>query len=225
MSWSPKSPQEAALRKTNRVLIGVILGFLALAAVLLASPWGRPTARAKIPLVDPSFLEQTAWRKSYADLVRAQEDLSDFDCYGCHEKKNPPPLRFDAQHILIVPDEHSDIKMAHGSHNRNNLCYNCHNESNLLTFSRRDGLELGFAQSSQLCGSCHGPNYRDWEAGVHGRMNGYWNHSLGEFRRLDCVNCHNPHSPRIPTRQPAPPPHPLRAGSGPVEVSATSTTH
>jgi hypothetical protein len=35
-------------------------------------------------------------RRSYADLVRAKEDLSDFDCYACHEKNKPPVLRYDA---------------------------------------------------------------------------------------------------------------------------------
>ncbi len=210
MSFVPPPPQEQAARKAIWVLLGLTGAFLILAAAMLAKPWAQPVARRPIPLVDPAFLEQTPWRKSYADLVRGKEDLSDFECYVCHEKKNPPPLRFDAQQTLIVPDEHSDIKMGHGSHNRNNLCFNCHNETNLLTFSTRDGNELKFSDSSRLCGSCHGPNYRDWEAGVHGRMNGYWNHQLGEFRRLDCVNCHNPHAPRIPTRQPAPPPHSLR---------------
>ncbi|MBI2516947.1 MAG: hypothetical protein HYV95_08525 [Opitutae bacterium] len=222
MSYVPKQPQEPAVRKTNWVLLGVIFGFVLLGAAMLANIWGRSVERPAIPLVDPSFLEQTAWRRSYADLVRAKEDLSDFDCYVCHEKKNPPPLRFDDKHNLIVPEEHETIKMGHGSHDRNNLCFNCHNEANLVTFSTRDGKELKFAESSRLCGSCHGPNYRDWEAGVHGRMNGYWNHSLGEFRRLDCVNCHNPHSPRIPTRQPAPAPHPLRASA---ESAKSATTH
>jgi hypothetical protein len=223
MSLSPDSDRQRIQRRTNWVLFAVTLGFLGLAAALGKNLWGRPAPRPEIPLVDPSFLEQTAWRKSYADLQREKADLSDFDCFTCHEKKNPPPLRFDDKHLLVVPDEHSDIKMGHGSHNRNNLCFNCHNEQNLETLSTRDGRELKFAESSQLCGSCHGPNFRDWEAGVHGRMNGYWNSKFGERRRLDCVNCHNPHAPRIPTRQPAPPPHPLHPSeSGPEAAHAHS---
>ncbi len=224
MSPVSQRPQPKALRRTNKVLLGVTLGFFALGGAMVAGNWGQPTVRPSIPLVDPSFLEQTAWRKSYADLDREKADLSDFQCYVCHEKKNPPPLRYDDQHVLVVPDEHSDIKMAHGTHNRNNLCYNCHNEGNLLTFSTRDGNELQFAESSRLCGSCHGPNYRDWEAGVHGRMNGFWDHKLGEFKRLDCVNCHNPHSPKIPTRKPAPPPHPLHPPIEPEAPVAAKTT-
>lgn len=226
MSEVPKSPQEQAGRKTNWVLLGIAVGFFVLAAAMLDNLWGHPAVEPRIPLVDVAFLDQTAWRKSYADLVREKADLSDFKCYVCHDKKNPPVLKFDEQHNVVIPDEHAEsIKMGHGTHNRNNLCFNCHNESNLLTFSIRDGNELKFDESSRLCGSCHGPNYRDWEAGAHGRINGYWNHQLGEFRRLDCVNCHNPHSPRIPTRHPAPPPHLLRGPTGPAEPEKSATTH
>ncbi|MBI2513016.1 MAG: hypothetical protein HYV96_13635 [Opitutae bacterium] len=223
MTYVPKAPQEQAVRRTNWVLIAVSAGFFALAAAFLSDLWGRPVPRPEIPLVDPAFLDQTAWRKSYADLVRAKEDLSDFSCYTCHDKGEPPPLRFDEQHNLLIPEEHETIKMGHGSHNRNNLCFNCHNETNLLSFSTREKSELTFAQSSRLCGSCHGPNYRDWEAGVHGRLNGYWNKSRGEARRLDCVNCHNPHSPRIPTRPPAQPPHSLRAPAAASHAAAAPT--
>ncbi len=212
MSLVPHPPQEQAVRKTNWILLSITAGFLLLGVALLANLWGRLREEPRIPLVDVAFLDQTASRKSYADLVREKADLSDFKCYVCHDEKSPPVLQFDAQHNIIIPEEHAEtIKMGHGTHNRNNLCYNCHNEANLLTFSIRDGNELTFDQSSQLCGSCHGPNLRDWEAGVHGRINGYWNRELGAARRLDCVNCHNPHSPSIPNRPPAPGPHLLHA--------------
>ena len=49
------------------------------------------------------------------------------------------PIKFDANHKIIIPKEHKNIEMGHGSHDRNNLCYNCHNEQNLLTFQARDG--------------------------------------------------------------------------------------
>ena len=81
--------------------------------------------------MDTNFLNTATVRQSYADLVRASEDLSDFDCYVCHEKGKPPPLRYDTNQNLIIPKEHSDIVMGHGSHGRNNNCFNCHNETNL----------------------------------------------------------------------------------------------
>ena len=189
-----------SLSKTSLTLLVLMGVFLALAVGFVLNLWGRTTPRPEIPLVDPSFISTATVRTSSAELVANKEDLSDFDCYGCHEKNKPPTLRFDADHNLIVPQEHSDIVMKHGSHNRNNLCFNCHDETNLEVLQTRDGRQLKFSESTQLCGSCHGPNYRDWEAGAHGRTSGFWNRSMGPITRKDCVSCHKP----------APPPHPLR---------------
>ncbi len=114
--------------------------------------------------------------------------------------------------------------MGHGTHGRNNNCFNCHNENNLTTLQPRDGRELRLEDSTELCGSCHGPTYRDWDSGAHGRINGYWNTKLGPAVKKDCVNCHNPHSPRFPGRKPLPGPHPLRA-PGVSEPTAETTSH
>lgn len=197
--------------KSNAVLLGLIATFVALACAFFAKAWGRLTPLTPIPLVDSSVTSNATVRVSYAQLVAAKADLSDFDCYTCHDRNNPPPLRFDDKHNLIVPKEHSDIVMGHGTHNRNNLCYNCHDETNLELFQARDGRQLKFSESTPLCGSCHGPTYRDWEAGAHGRTSGYWKREMGAITRVDCVSCHNPHAPKYPGRAPAPGPHPLRA--------------
>jgi len=194
-----------SLSKTSLTLLVLMGVFTALAVGFVLNLWGRPTPRLEIPLVDPAFISTATVRTSYAELVANKEDLSDFDCYGCHEKNKPPTLRFDADHNLIIPQEHSDIVMKHGSHNRNNLCFNCHDETNLEVLQTRDGRQLKFSESTQLCGSCHGPNYRDWEAGAHGRTSGFWNRSMGPITRKDCVSCHNPHAPKFPGRKPAPP--------------------
>lgn len=208
--------------KTTKVLIVVTVLFLGLAVAFLTNLWGRTPTRADIPLVDPSFTSNATVRVSYAELIRAKADLSDFDCYTCHEKNKPPPLKFDDKHNLIIPTEHSDIVMGHGSHNRNNLCFNCHDENNLEQFQTRDGRQLKLSESTPLCGSCHGPTYRDWEAGAHGRTSGFWKRELGAITRVDCVSCHNPHAPKFPSRKPAPGPHPLRAT---VQTTETATHH
>jgi len=210
-------------RAKTLVLRTLIVLFALLACAFFFDLPGRSVARQTIPLVDTNFLSTATVRRSYADLVRAKEDLSDFDCYACHEKGKSPPLRFDANQNLIIPKEHSDIVMGHGSHGRNNNCFNCHNENNLEQLQTRDGRPLKFSDSPQLCGSCHGPTYRDWEAGVHGRISGYWDVKLGAADRKQCVNCHNPHSPKFPGRKPAPGPHPLRTSA---TVSAeTASSH
>jgi len=207
--------------KTILALRGLVVLFGALAVAFLMNLWGRPAPLYPIPLVDPAFLDTATNRRSYADLVRAKEDLSDFDCYACHEKNKPPPLRFDEHQNLLIPREHSDIVMGHGEHGRNNNCFNCHNETNLELLQTRDGRVLKFQDSPQLCGSCHGPTYEDWEAGAHGRISGYWDRELGPIKRQDCVNCHNPHSPTFQGRKPAPGPHFLHEQ---VQASADPAT-
>lgn len=197
--------------RTNAVLSGLVVAFGSLAAAFLLDLWGKPLALPAIPEVDPQFTNTATARLSYRELERRGEDLSDFECYICHEKDKPPPLRFDQNNNLIIPEEHENIVLGHGRHQRNNNCFNCHDETNLERFQTRDGRPLKFSESTPLCGSCHGPTYRDWEAGVHGRTNGHWDRSLGSHERQDCVACHNPHSPKFPTWKPAPGPNPLHA--------------
>ena len=208
--------------RTKTTLLLLSVAFVGLAATFLSNPSAVPP-RQGIALVSTNFLDKATARRSYADLIKAGEDLSDFDCYACHEKGKAPPLRLDANGTLLVPKEHPDIVMHHGSHERNNNCFNCHNELNLEQLQTRDKRELKLSDSVPLCGSCHGPTYRDWEAGVHGRTGGYWDRSLGAIDRKLCVNCHNPHSPKFPGRKPAPGPHPLR-GSEPA-VAHPETKH
>jgi uncharacterized CHY-type Zn-finger protein len=209
--------------KTTKVLLLLSAACALLTLAFLGNLWGKPSALVPIPLVDTNFLSTATVRQAYPDLVKAGEDLSDFDCYACHEKGQPPTLRFDTNQNLIIPKEHSDIVMHHGSHERNNNCFNCHNENNLTLLQTRDGHEVTFSNSQLLCGSCHGPTLRDWEAGVHGRTSGYWDRDLGAMDRKLCVNCHNPHAPKFPGRQPAPGPHPLRGGD--VAAAPVETEH
>lgn len=198
--------REREARRRRAVLWVLTSAFAAFAVVQLASPPAAPAARANTPEFDRALLDNAPRRSGFADLVRAGEDVSHFSCYLCHERDVAPVLRFDERHRVLVPEEHNDIVMAHGGHDRNNHCFNCHNERDRETFYIRDGRKLAFDQSSLLCGSCHGPTFADWEAGAHGRTSGYWDRTRGPAQRLDCVNCHDPHSPKIPTREPLPAP-------------------
>lgn len=202
-------PENVRLREERRrcVVLWVLTGlFATLAVVQFARPVAAPAPRARTPEFDRALIDNAPRRRGYADLVRAGEDVAHFSCYLCHERGLPPALKFDAEHRIVVPEEHGDIAMAHGSHERNNHCFNCHNDQDRETFQVRDGRRLAFGESSQLCGSCHGPTFADWEAGAHGRTSGYWDRARGPIQRLDCVNCHDPHAPRIPPREPLPAP-------------------
>ena len=207
--------------RTGLVLGGLVVMFVALALRFATSSGVRTAMTDGIPLVETQFLDTATIRKSYAELIRTQADVSEFDCYICHERGKPPPLRFDAEHNLIIPEEHKNIVMGHGTHNRNNNCFNCHDEQNLELLQTRDGRQIKLAESAPLCGSCHGPTYRDWEAGAHGRTDGHWDRKAGPAKRQICVDCHDPHHPKIPPRKPAPGPHPLHA----LTPIAAGTSH
>ncbi len=203
-------PEMNAAGKSTLVLIVLSLSFLWLSLAFYLNLWGQPARLAPVPLVDTNFISTATARQSAADLVRSGGDTSGLDCYACHEKNNPPKLKLNAEGEVILPKEHDDIVMGHGRHHRNNNCFNCHDENNLELLQTRDGRHLKIVDSPALCGSCHGPTYRDWEAGVHGRTSGYWKRDLGPMDRKVCTSCHNPHSPPFPSREPAPGPHPLR---------------
>jgi hypothetical protein len=193
--------------KSSLVLTGLTFLFLSLAVAFVSNLWGRTPQRQSIPLVDPSVTNTATVRLSAGELIASGGDASGLDCYACHEKGKPLKLEFDAESNVILAKEHNDIHMGHGRHKRNNNCFNCHDEANLEFLQTRDGHQVKLVDSPGLCGSCHGPTYRDWEAGVHGRTSGYWKRELGAIDRKVCTSCHDPHSPAFPGREPAPGPH------------------
>jgi hypothetical protein len=69
---------------------------------------------------------------------------------------------------------------------------------------------FSFDDVPMLCAGCHGPTYRDWSKGIHGRTNGYWDTGRGVIRRLLCTQCHAPHAPAFAPMSLLPGPHTLR---------------
>lgn len=102
-----------------------------------------------------------------------------------------------------LKDTHSNIVFDHG---RNLLCLNCHNPKNADTYVDFGGAEIPGDNPTQLCAKCHGPHYREWNHAVHGRVNGHWDSRYGEQKKLACIQCHDPHRPRIPQMVPKPAP-------------------
>src|SRR3954469_15908924 len=99
-------------RKTTVVLLMLSIVLLALAAAFHLNLWGRQAPLSEIALVDTNFLSNATARVSAAELFSTPgADTSDFDCYVCHEKNKPPPLRYDTNGAIIIPTEHKDIVM------------------------------------------------------------------------------------------------------------------
>jgi len=130
-------------------------------------------------------------------------------CNTCHTTR-------PANHELKMGTEllqfHQGIKGAHGNLN----CVSCHHpEEGYQSLRLANGKALPYTEVMQLCAQCHGPQYRDYQHGAHGGMNGFWDLSRGNRYRNNCIDCHNPHAPKFPTLQPAPGPinpHPSKPG-------------
>jgi predicted CXXCH cytochrome family protein len=153
--------------------------------------------------------------KEHLDLVFAMRN-----CAACHGANTKLAVEYAADGSFKVPDAHRDLlAISHGRNNRNDHCFNCHNPAKLDEVVTRDGRKLKFDEATLLCASCHGPTYQDWEAGMHGRINGYWRTDLGPATKVQCTSCHDPHSPAFPKLIPrAGPPLPT-PGVGPKTTS------
>ena len=89
---------------------------------------------------------------------------------------------------------HQGLAYRHG----NQSCLSCHNAGNYDLLKKADGTSLPYPAVMELCAQCHGTQYRDYKAGAHGGMNGYWDLSKGPRQRNTCTDCHDPHSPAYP---------------------------
>lgn len=126
-----------------------------------------------------------------------------YQCSECHKLFPSPP---ETTRSLT---QHRDITLKHGINTR---CFNCHHLTHRDAFVDDWGREIPYDSPQLLCAKCHGPVYRDWLHGSHGRTNGYWDTSRGEQVRRKCIECHDPHRPPFPPMPPAPPPRTLRMG-------------
>jgi len=105
--------------------------------------------------------------------------------------------------------QHTEIQLRHGS---NDTCLNCHDRGDRERLAIRNAEPVGFADVAQLCSQCHGPVYRDWAKGAHGKTIGAWDLTSSDAVRLSCTQCHDPHSPAYEAMAPLPGPNTLRMG-------------
>jgi predicted CXXCH cytochrome family protein len=207
-------------------LAGVITpGTVRISAAQLASSGGDTSGLScyschhqdSPPVVKTDAQGRIVLPREHADLI-----ISMRNCVECHAKNDPVTLNYDAAGNVIVPAAHQGLlAMAHGRNFRNENCYNCHDRSQLDQLHTAEGAKLRFDQATLLCAGCHGPTYRDWEAGVHGRTGGYWERSAGPIKREECTSCHDPHAPAFTGLIPMPGPHLLHPQARPPQPPDT----
>jgi hypothetical protein len=181
----------------------VPITLFALAALLSAGPWdfASPVPSAT-PVPDWAIDTTTARQPS----LRPEIEFAGYTyrCSECHDLFSSPPetTRSLTQH------RHIDLK-----HGMNTRCFNCHHPARRDAFVDDWGREIPYDTPQLLCAKCHGPVYRDWLHGSHGRTNGYWDTDMGPSEHRKCIECHDPHQPPFPPMTPAPAPNTLRMGN------------
>ncbi len=180
----------------------VPLVLLVTAAVLWAGPWevadpAPPAAATPAWAIDPTPVRRPK--------LRPEIDIAGFtyQCSDCHRHFASPP------ETIRSLTQHRHIELRHGINTR---CFNCHHLTNRDVLVDDWGREIPFDQPQLVCAKCHGPVYRDWLNGSHGRTNGHWDTSAGPQERRKCIECHDPHVPPFPPMPPAPGPNTLRMG-------------
>lgn len=150
------------------------------------------------------FVREVAQESSASASVRGERgplllhrDGDAYECSICHDGFEGT-MGEDA-----LQGEHADIFFDHALSLQ---CLNCHNPKNADAYVYHDGSEIPGDQPTQLCAKCHGLHYEEWELAVHGRVNGTWDPAYGEQAKLDCIQCHDPHSPKFPKMRPEKPP-------------------
>ena len=121
-------------------------------------------------------------------------------CFECHEERKVA-ARCETCHKETKEPQHRNVVLHHAEGHH---CLDCHHETDRDYLRLASGQKVPFEESYRVCGQCHGPNLRDWKAGLHGKRTGMWD---GEKTYFLCVHCHrDPHAPQFPPMKPDPPP-------------------
>ena len=171
-----------------------VCGLLILAAAFWKDVIGGAPGHDEVPELQARYYDSATVRK-----VRTEMTFDGAPCRSCHEGKEALSGNPDKKGIF-----HEPIKLQHG---RNQHCFNCHHRLQPANFSNFDGTPVTLANVQLLCARCHGPTYRDWLAGAHGRRTGFWDAAKGGPKPTVCIACHDPHWPVFKPLTASPPPH------------------
>ncbi len=164
--------------------------------------------------VDGEVFDITPVRGALKPL-RYKRGSFDYACTECHNDFASPRRQNPLQ------GEHADID-ARFDHGMNTYCVNCHHQTDRNVYVDHDGSPIPSTEPARLCAKCHGPTYREWELGIHGRQNGSWERNSPNRTKLLCIQCHDPHQPAFPMMVPDPPTIVTRFDVGGAEESPHS---
>lgn len=190
-----------AARQVRLLITGVF--------VLLAVWFWFGPQRVDIPLPEPAIvakseIDPAPRRTPLTDPPMIVLGAFDRDCMDCHQIFKTAAERWRPLY------QHTEIELVHGADTR---CLNCHALQDRNRLVVYESQTVAFKDSDQLCGKCHGPVRRDWLAGTHGKIVGSWDRSDPDHRKLQCVECHDPHRPAYDAYAALPAPDTLRMGT------------
>ncbi len=126
-------------------------------------------------------------------IPERKSQIKSFNCTECHTK----PL--EQMQSDGAKKAHWDIDLIHANENTMN-CITCHNGNDMDNLKSITNNSIDFNKSYQLCNQCHTKQFEDWKGGAHGKRIGGW---APPRASMTCVNCHNPHNPKIQSKWPA----------------------
>jgi hypothetical protein len=205
MSSHDAIARDMPIRRPGGGPAGWVMGpaFLLLAAWLLFAAPRADVPRGEASLVALDRFAPGARRQPMGDPPSIVVGGFRHACNECHNLFDSPPVE---RRVLT---QHTGIVFSHGMNNR---CFNCHDRRNRERLTLHDGTTIGFDEVPRLCSQCHGTVFRDWQRGTHGKTMGSWDAASGRQHRLNCNDCHDPHSPAYKPIAPLPGPHTLRMG-------------
>lgn len=154
----------------------------------LRPPPGEPTGAVEIHVPARLTSVPTGELDALGRPVRAA-------CVSCHSLRRPTELPTKMESLRAF---HQGLTFGHGTLS----CASCHVIGAQDELRRADGTTIAMRDAIELCAQCHGPQYRDYQHGAHGGMNGYWDLSVGTRTRNHCVDCHDPHQPSFLASRP-----------------------
>ena len=116
-------------------------------------------------------------------------------CSTCHTTRQP---NHQNKTVKDLDEFHGGMSFSHGTVS----CLSCHNSNDYDSLKLADDSRVEFTDVIMLCAQCHGPQMNDYLHGAHGGMNGHWDLTRGPQMKNNCIDCHDPHSPRFPKMQP-----------------------
>ena len=182
-------------------VVPISLAFLAAAALMALDSDSSLPQIPEPAIVDAAAIDPAPLREVFRDPPTMLVAGFRQRCSECHRLFESNP---GVQTNLL---RHEDIVLEHGLNNR---CLNCHSTKNRDKLVLHGEQEIGYDQVVDLCAKCHGPTWRDWQKGMHGRTTGSWDPESPEQSRLLCTQCHDPHAPAFASIEPLPGPRTLR---------------